>query len=171
MIIATLGTHPAPMDRLVSALDKIAQGKEDIFIQAASFNLLPKKAKILPLMGFEEYKTHLEMADFIICHGAAATIHSILKTIGKTPLVVPRRQRYGEHVDDHQVKFAEFMSKKYGLPHILEMKDLAEGIETARNRKITLNLPDTLGDLCSRLKDYTNANLGPFPEWLTSNNT
>jgi UDP-N-acetylglucosamine transferase subunit ALG13 len=156
MIIATLGTHPAPMDRLISALDEMEQENEDIFIQAASFNLLPKKAKILPIMGFEEYKAHLEMADFIICHGAAATIHSIVESIGKTPLVVPRRQRYGEHVDDHQVKFAEFMTKKYGLPHVLEMKDLAEGIKTARSRKINLNLQDTLGELCSRLKCYTN---------------
>jgi UDP-N-acetylglucosamine transferase subunit ALG13 len=156
MIIATLGTHPAPMDRLVSALDEIEQENEDIFIQAASFNLLPKKAKILPIMGFEEYQAHLEMADFIICHGAAATIHSIVESIGKTPLVVPRRQRYGEHVDDHQVKFAEFMTKKYGLPHVLEMKDLAEGIKAARSRKINLNLPDTTDELCSRLKCYTN---------------
>jgi|GEM_PF-3530270 len=156
MIIVTLGTHPAPMDRLVSAMDDMQQGDEDIFIQAASFNLLPKKAKILPIMGFEEYIAHLEMADFIICHGAAATIHSILKTIGKTPLVVPRRQCYGEHVDDHQVKFAEFMSKKYGLPYVLEIKDLAEGINTAHSRKITLNLSDTLSELCSRLKCYTN---------------
>jgi UDP-N-acetylglucosamine transferase subunit ALG13 len=157
MIIATLGTHPAPMDRLVYALDEMEQIiDEDIFIQAASFNLLPKKAKILPIMGFEEYKAHLEMADSIICHGAAATIHSILENMGKTPLVVPRRQRYGEHVDDHQVKFAEFMAKEYGLPHVLEMEDLAEGIKTARSRKITLNLPDTLGELCSQLKGYTN---------------
>jgi UDP-N-acetylglucosamine transferase subunit ALG13 len=155
MIIATLGTHPAPMDRLVSALDEMKQ-RDEIFIQAASFNVLPKNAKILPIMGFEEYKAHLEMADFIICHGAAATVHSILDNIGKTPLVVPRRQCYGEHVDDHQVKFAEFMAKKYGLPHVLEMEDLAEGIETARSRKITLDLPDTLGKLCSQLKCYTN---------------
>jgi hypothetical protein len=40
----------------------------------------------------------------LICHGGPASIADAWQR-GKIPIVVPRQQRLGEHVDDHQVDF------------------------------------------------------------------
>jgi UDP-N-acetylglucosamine transferase subunit ALG13 len=133
MIFVTLGTHPAPMDRLVLALDALATPDEEIVIQAAAVGC---------------------QSDLLICHGGPGTIISALKT-GHPLLVVPRRHCYGEHVDNHQVEFARFMHRKYAVPFVLEMDGLQAAIHEVRGRQTNIVLPNTLGDLCDRLDLYT----------------
>ena len=42
--------------------------------------------------------------------------------IGKTPIVVPRQYKYGEHVNDHQVEFARNVSERMGT--IIDVEDI-----------------------------------------------
>lgn len=53
--------------------------------------------------------TYMRQARIIICHGGPATIYQAL-SFGKIPWVLPREQQHGEHLNDHQVDFAKFMS-------------------------------------------------------------
>ena len=43
-------------------------------------------------------------AAVVVCHGGPGTI-MLAATMGKRPIVVPRRKAAGEHVDDHQHAF------------------------------------------------------------------
>jgi UDP-N-acetylglucosamine transferase subunit ALG13 len=154
MILATMGTHPAAMDRLVKALDNLAATGEDVGIQMAQFNTVPQLARVIPLMSPEDYKKQLLAAQDIICHGAAATILSIFKIAGKVPLVVPRQHRFREHVDDHQVYFAKYVNHHYGIPYVMDMKDLPACLAKTRSLRLTLELPDSLNELCDHLDHY-----------------
>jgi UDP-N-acetylglucosamine transferase subunit ALG13 len=154
MILATMGTHPAAMDRLVHALDDLAANGEDIGIQMARYKVLPKVARIIPLASPEEHRAQLLKAQDIICHGAPATIFFILKTTGKIPLIIPRQHRYGEHVDDHQVYFMKYLNHLYGLPFVMDMKDLPACLIANRSLRIDIQLPDSLHTLCDRLNQY-----------------
>jgi UDP-N-acetylglucosamine transferase subunit ALG13 len=154
MIFVTLGTHPAPMDRLVLALDALATPDEEIVIQAATVGCKPNHVTLVPVLAADQFEDHLRQSDLLICHGGPSTIISALKT-GHPLLVVPRRHCYGEHVDDHQVEFARFMHRKYAVPFVLEMDELPEAIQKVRGRQTNIVLPNTLGDLCDRLDLYT----------------
>jgi UDP-N-acetylglucosamine transferase subunit ALG13 len=47
----------------------------------------------------------------IVCHGGPGTIIGCLAA-GKKPIVVPRTSSLGEHVDDHQVRFARRLGRQ-----------------------------------------------------------
>ncbi len=60
----------------------------------------------LPMAGFE---AAVAAADLVILHaGAGSVIHAI--AAGKRPVVMPRRQHLGEHIDDHQLEFARALA-------------------------------------------------------------
>ena len=42
--------------------------------------------------------------------------------IGKTPIVVPRQHKFGEHVNNHQVEFARNVEKRMGT--IIDVEDV-----------------------------------------------
>jgi UDP-N-acetylglucosamine transferase subunit ALG13 len=48
-------------------------------------------------------------AQIVISHGGPATI-SEARTAGTIPIVVPRLAAFGEHVDDHQLRYATYLA-------------------------------------------------------------
>ena len=57
-------------------------------------------------------------ADVVVTHGGPATITEARRT-GGTPVCVPRDPKLGEHVDDHQQRFARFLAER-GLVQLVE---------------------------------------------------
>lgn len=58
-------------------------------------------------------------SDIIITHGGPATFMGAIAK-GKKPIVVPRQEKYGEHVNDHQLEFAEQVSGRFGSIIVVE---------------------------------------------------
>src|SRR5699024_3415392 len=50
-----------------------------------------------------EFSTIMSKADIVITHGGTGAIIGAVKK-GKKVIAVPRRAKYGEHVDDHQLQ-------------------------------------------------------------------
>lgn len=50
---------------------------------------------------------------FVITHGGPSSFIMPLQ-IGKTPIVVPRQYKFGEHVNDHQVAFVKEVANRMG---------------------------------------------------------
>ena len=51
--------------------------------------------------------------------------------VGKTPIVVPRKADFEEHVNDHQVKFCRAVAERYGSIIVVEDVDkLADVLES-----------------------------------------
>jgi UDP-N-acetylglucosamine transferase subunit ALG13 len=53
----------------------------------------------------EELEALMRNADAVVCHGGPGTI-SLASGTGHRPIVVPRDPSLGEHVDDHQMRYA-----------------------------------------------------------------
>lgn len=64
---------------------------------------------------------NVEDARIVITHGGPASFIMPLQ-IGKTPIVVPRQQRFNEHVNDHQVEFARNVAERMGT--IIPVEDI-----------------------------------------------
>lgn len=108
MIFVTVGTHEQPFDRLVSSIDELKGSgviQEDVIIQTGYSTYEPKHCSWSKLLPYEEMVKNVKDARIVITHGGPSSFIMPLQE-GKTPIVVPRQARYGEHVNDHQLEFA-----------------------------------------------------------------
>ncbi|HEM5084042.1 TPA: multidrug MFS transporter, partial [Streptococcus suis] len=109
MIFVTVGTHEQPFDRLLKEVDYLVEKgviTEEVFIQTGYSTYIPKNCKWSKLLSFDKMNELMEKADIIITHGGPATFMSAIAK-GKKPIVVPRLEKYGEHVNDHQLDFSK----------------------------------------------------------------
>ncbi len=114
MILATVGTHEDPFDRLLVELDRLIETgviTEPVFCQSGYCTVAPRHVECARQMPFDDLQQKMRDARIIITHGGPATIMQALAH-GKVPLVVPRQAQFGEHVDDHQVRFARKISDR-----------------------------------------------------------
>jgi UDP-N-acetylglucosamine transferase subunit ALG13 len=80
----------------------------------------------------------MSRARIIITHGGPASIMQALAH-GTIPIVVPRQAEFGEHVDNHQCRFAEKMSDR--VLTVFQIEELGNIIEDYENR--VASLPST----------------------------
>lgn len=122
MILVTVGSTMFPFSRMTSLVERLARQappSERIIFQYGCIR--PKTNNIhidpYPFLDHAKLMTYMKKASHIICHGGPATIYQSL-SFGKIPWVLPRQERYGEHLNDHQKDFARFMAS-HNLIHIL----------------------------------------------------
>jgi UDP-N-acetylglucosamine transferase subunit ALG13 len=112
VILLAVGTESFSFHRLVAAVDAAAPRLGDeVFAQIGSSTHVPVHCASERLVPFERMRALLESASRVVCHaGAGTTLLAI--AFGHVPVVLPRRRRFGEHVDDHQVLFAERLAER-----------------------------------------------------------
>ena len=156
MIFVTVGTHEQQFNRLVEEVDKLkADGsiKEDVFIQTGFSTYEPKHCQWSKLISYKEMNNKIEEARIIITHGGPASFIAPLQ-IGKIPIVVPRQEKYGEHVNDHQLEFVEQIEKrKNSLIPVYNIKELKEKILNYNN-------------IVNKIKEQYSSNTEKFVEKL-----
>lgn len=126
MIFITVGTHEQQFDRLVSKLDECIEKKiikEEVFIQRGFSTYVPRYCDSDILLPSEKMADYYKYARIIITHGGPCSIINSIK-YGKIPIVVPRNATFGEHVDNHQIFFTQFLEKKGKIIAIYEIEKL-----------------------------------------------
>lgn len=124
MIFVTVGTV-MPFDRLVKAVDEAVAAKiivEPVFAQIGEVGLRPRNMEYACVLERDDFDRKVAEAEYMISHAGMGSIATALDQ-EKRLLVMPRRRRYREHVNDHQVATA----CKFGrLGHVLVAHDAAE---------------------------------------------
>ncbi len=127
MIFVTVGTHEQPFNRLIKEVDHLVETgviKDDVFIQTGYSTYEPQFCKWSSLISFDKMNELMETSDIIITHGGPATFMSAIAN-GKKPIVVPRQEKYDEHVNDHQVDFAQQVKERYNsIEVVTEISEL-----------------------------------------------
>lgn len=124
MILATVGTHEQPQDRLFVELDRlVAAGEitEEVVAQVGHSEFTSPRLTIHRMLPYDQLQDALRAARRVITHGGPATIMQAF-AVGKVPIVVPRQSAFGEHVDDHQVRFARRVADRCLV--VLDIADL-----------------------------------------------
>jgi len=124
MIFLTVGTQFG-FDRLVKAIDCIKEEgliPEDIFAQIGDGKYKPKNFSHATSLEKHEFDSCCRKADGMIGHAGMGTIAAALE-FERPLLVLPRRARYGEVVNDHQVGLALHFEQ---LGHLLAAGDESE---------------------------------------------
>ena len=120
MIFVTVGTHEQQFNRLVEYMDHWAENHdEEVIIQTGFSTYEPQKAKWQKLFGYKEMDNLVKKARVIITHGGPSSFIAPLQ-IGKTPIVVPRKREFDEHVNNHQVNFCNQVATRMGTIVVVE---------------------------------------------------
>jgi UDP-N-acetylglucosamine transferase subunit ALG13 len=162
-----VGTWHQPFDRLLRLIDAAAAEGTlpgPVLVQSGACTYEPRHAEARPFMEPAELEAAIASAELVVCHAGSGIIAGALRA-GRRPLVLPRVERHGEHVDDHQLQIAARLSG-YGLA-----VHLHDGIRTSDVAAAAAPLsPDMLGApgpvLSAALADEIGRMLEPEPAAL-----
>lgn len=133
MIFVTVGTHEQPFNRLVECIDGLKKDgtiAEEVIIQTGYSTHEPKYCRCQKLFPYQEMLKLVNEARIVITHGGPSSFIMPLQ-IGKTPIVVPRRHEFNEHVNNHQVSFSKAVAERMGT--IIVVEDMDKLGETITN--------------------------------------
>lgn len=129
MIFVTVGSRKYPFDRLFRKLDELYEDgtlTEPMFAQIGTSTYRPRLYTYKNFISPEEFDEKINEADIVVSHGASGSIMKALNA-GKKVIAVTRLEKYGEHINDHQIQNNEaFSSNGYVLMADLELDDLGE---------------------------------------------
>jgi UDP-N-acetylglucosamine transferase subunit ALG13 len=145
MILVIMGMEVHPFDRLARAIDELAAGggfEDEFFIQLGACTYEPRHARWERYLSFGDLCDKIRASSAVITHaGAGSTLTCIQQ--GKLPIMVPRRAKDGEHVDDHQFPFTEKMCDIGYATAVREMSELPAAIRSVQGR--TAKAPNAIG--------------------------
>jgi UDP-N-acetylglucosamine transferase subunit ALG13 len=150
MILASLGTHPAPMLALESVLARLARD-ETVILCAAAYGGTPgidHRGLVAP----EELRRLIASSRQVVCHAGPASLFDCWQA-GVRPIVVPRDPARGEHVDDHQLRFAARLPES--LAQVVDPSGLPEALGVAARSVspvgVATPFASAFGELCDDL--------------------
>lgn len=136
MIFVTVGSRNYPFDRLFKKLDELFEEgiiTDRMFAQVGTSTYIPKHYEYKDFISQEEFLNKINEADIVVSHGASGSIMKALNA-GKKVIAVTRLEKYGEHINDHQIQNNEaFSSNGYVLVADNELTDLAECFQRIYN--------------------------------------
>lgn len=133
MIVFTLGTIIFPFDRAVTWLDLLLE--KEIIIEPVLFQHGATSVTRLqhPLLTSVTSLTKAEMqecikkASLVITHGGQGSTRMLAK-MGVSFVLLPRLKRHNEHIDDHQLLFAQAV-EQFGINYCTEFTSLVDYIQ------------------------------------------
>lgn len=111
LVLVSVGSDHHPFQRVVDWADEIARTHPEVSVVVQHGHAEPPTvATGKPFLPHGELQDLMRRAAVIVVQGGPAGIFEA-RGHGVLPIVVPRRQPFGEHVDDHQRSFARFVTE------------------------------------------------------------
>lgn len=158
MIFVTVGTHEQQFNRLVKKVDELKKDgiiEDEVFIQTGYSTYEPKYCIWKKLISYSEMEQMYKEAHIIITHGGPASFMKALE-LKKIPIVVPRQEKFQEHVNDHQLEFVKFVEERQkSIIGVYEIEDLEKALKKniSSNRDIVKNTKSNNDNFNKKLTD------------------
>ncbi|OKL50222.1 glycosyltransferase [Boudabousia marimammalium] len=123
-VVFMTGTHHLGFPRMVKMALDYAQRHPavTVVLQSGSSSApekpFPANLQVIPYLTRQQSEHLQEQASLLITQGGPSIMMEWVRS-GHHPLVLPRRPELGEHVDEHQVRFAQF-AQRHGLAQVIE---------------------------------------------------
>lgn len=171
MIFLTVGTQFG-FDRLVKAVDQCLESgmiDEEIIAQIGPGRYIPRCMESMVSLDRYAFDAMVRSCDAIVSHAGMGSITMALN-LGKPLLVMPRRRKYGEVVNEHQVDSARrFAQLGYVLvayddhevaTKILRLKDFVPARRTPNRRGVIDRITRHLSQRSDSKEDSRGLNAG-----------
>ncbi len=112
MIFVTVGNHFQGFERLLERVDEMApRVPHEIVAQKGYSKYVPKNMKYFDFVPANTAMEYIRNSDLVVSHAGMGTI-ILCKEYGTPILIFPRREKFGEHVNDHQLEIAQVLEKR-----------------------------------------------------------
>lgn len=112
MIFVTVGNHYQSFDRLIKKVDEIAPHiPHEIVIQKGYSRYIPQNTKYFDFVPLKSAVEYIRTSELVISHAGFGTI-ILCKEYGIPLLIFPRRKKYSEHMNDHQIDIAKVLEER-----------------------------------------------------------
>ena len=145
MILITVGSQKFQFNRLLEAVDKLIENKkikDKVFAQIGVSDYKPQNYEYVDFMAQDEFSQKMDEEDMIITHAGTGVIVNAVKKEKKV-IALPRRAKYGEHVDDHQIQLINEFKELNFIEPVYEVDELENAIETAKNKNYNKYISNT----------------------------
>lgn len=136
MIFLTLGSQKFQFNRLLMEVDRLVEEgriSEPVFAQIGYSDYKPLHYKYSDFLSRDDFSRKMQQADLVIAHGGTGAIIGALK-MQKKVIAVPRKQKFGEHVDDHQQQIVKSFDAMHLICGCQDTKELFQCYEEARKQ-------------------------------------
>jgi UDP-N-acetylglucosamine transferase subunit ALG13 len=106
LVVVSVGTDHHRFDRLLDWAEQAEKAAVGHFVVQRGSTPARPGLETFDYLPSEQLQALMRDADAVVCHGGPGTI-SLACGAGHRPIVVPRDPSLGEHVDDHQMRYAE----------------------------------------------------------------
>ena len=156
----SVGNSTQPFGRLLEAVAAVAGDlPQPVFVQSGSTPFHAESCENVAFLDMSEFQSRVGQATLVIMHAGAGSLITALRS-GKVPVVMARRARYGEHVDDHQLEFARELEKAGRIVVVNEPTELLSAVREALARQETPRRaelpPAIIGLITDVLHRYAN---------------
>ncbi|WIB60670.1 hypothetical protein DEJ13_02245 [Curtobacterium sp. MCLR17_007] len=108
-VMVSVGTHEQPFQRLLDAVaDAVVARPEDEWVVqfgVGRWTLVDDRVRAADYLDASAMRAALDWADVLVSQSSPGNVFGALEA-GTWPMVLGRTPSAGEHVDDHQVRFA-----------------------------------------------------------------
>lgn len=145
MIFVTVGTHEQQFNRLIKYMDEYAEKTNEIVVIQTGYSTYKCKfADSYDFLTMNEMDNYISSANVVITHGGPSSFLSVIQKHKKV-IVVPRLEKFEEHVNNHQADFLKKISGKFrGIIYpVIDINYLADTIKEIKNSKKISNDEDS----------------------------
>ena len=112
MIFVTVGNHFQGFERLLKKVDEIAPRiPHEIVVQRGYSKYVPQNTKHFDFVPASTAMEYIQKSELVVSHAGMGTI-ILCREYGTPILIFPRKEKFKEHVNDHQMEIAQVLEKR-----------------------------------------------------------
>ncbi len=141
MIFVTVGNDFRDFSRLIKKVDEIApEISNEIVIQKGYSRYRPKNTKHFDFVPIDTAIEYIKTSELVISHAGIGTI-ILCREYGTPIIILPRREKYGEHMNDHQIEITKMLEERRSANiHVIhdeeQLKDKVKAVLKNREKYI-----------------------------------
>lgn len=133
----SVGNARQPFHRLLDAITDLQYVlPKPIVVQHGHTVFCNGEMEAVDFVGMEQFLETLKSAQLLILHAGAGVVLQAIE-VGQVPVVMPRREAFGECVDDHQMEFACAMERTGLIVVVDTPKELEVAVRRVINRPVS----------------------------------
>lgn len=155
MILVTVGSQKFQFNRLLEKIDELIDKKiitDKVFAQIGVSDYKPKNYEYKDFTTQDEFNKLLDKATTVITHAGTGVIVNAVKKEKKI-IAIPRLEKYGEHVDDHQIQLIKQFEELNFIEPCYELDDLESKLKEIKNKKYNKYVSNT-DTIIESIKEY-----------------